>query len=610
MITDTDIDSIFSTSLIEIGNSSDFLGNSKKRNYNEFSQDDLLKIINDFSESIKARNKCISVLAEKYPEELIEVINRFKNMYSFSASSGIEKTLLHIIIETNITLIEKYQINDVLIHVSEKILSKEPADEMEDIHQLNVERYFTAIKSLNNIEFFQLATPCKLNVIFHYCKNLETFEQAEEYFHNFISQDLSNIANGTTRDKSDDFKYKSFLSLESRINGSIKTWDNPYWKRYLGKWIAYKEKCVQEEKPFVLEECCDSEGNLLGEPVEFVDYCIFVDKLIVSLAVIFLDNENIGINNKILCAQNILTKPFIDPDTFLHTQQFLLDLLTQDLGDQKLADIADILLKYGDEETRGKAQEKILTLGFKDNKDFVKTVYNNAQNIHTEEISESALEILEFLSNIKVEKIPKFKEVYEEIRKLTKSVEYYKEKEDRKKIKNSLNRIFIDRALYSKMNYTLENILIKVWLYIKSSDFKDEMIKRLLEELIDMSGWCSSGAAFRLLNVLSGWGEFSMRISWSDQIVANFSGRFHALVNKVKNEEKKEKIVMGFTLDPDAYDDESKEIRNAFRKFFMKKVPIIREEMYGEFREYISDEDFDFNFRKAIMQVMSNKKFE
>jgi hypothetical protein len=607
MITDTDIDSIFSTSLLDILDSPESINSNNKRKYEEFSQDDLLKIINDFSESIKARNKCISVLAEKYPEELIEVINRFKNMYSFSASSGIEKTLLHIIIDTNISLIEKYQINDVLIHVSEKILGKEPVDEMEDIHQLNVERYFTAIKSLNNIEFFQLATPCKLNVIFHYCKNLETFEKAEEYFHNFISQDLSNVGN---RDKSDDFKYKSFLSLESRINGSIKTWDNPYWKRYLGKWITYKERCVKEEKPFILDECADSEGNLLGEPVEFVDYCIFVDKLIVSLAVIFLDNENIGINNKILCAQNILTKAFIDPETFLHTQQFLLDLLNQDLGDQKLADIADILLKYGDEECKEKAQEKILTLGFKDNKDFVKTVYNNAQNIHTEEISESALEILEFLSNIKVEKIPKFKEVYTEIRKLAKSVEFYKEKDDRKKIKNSLNRIFIDRALYSKMNYTLENILIKVWLYINSSDFREEMIKRLLEELIDMSGWCSSGAAFRLLNILSGFGEFNMRVSWADQIIANFSGRFHALVNKVKNEEKKGKIVMGFTLDPDSGDDESKEIRNVFRKFFMKKVPVIREEMYGEFKEYISDEDFDFNFRKAIMQVMMNKKFE
>jgi hypothetical protein len=547
-------------------------------------------------------------LAEKYPDELIEVINRFKNMYAFSGSSGIEKTLLYIIIETNISIIEKYQINDVLIHVSEKILSKEPIDEIQEIHEINVERYRTSILSLNNIDFSQLATPCKINVIFHYCKNEETFEKAKNYFLNFLSSSYSNDPDPIkSKEKTDDFKYKTFLSLESKINNSIKTWDNPYWRRYLYKWISYKEKCVNEKKDFVLEECLDSDGNLLGEPTEFVDYCISIDNLIISLAILFLDNEGIGITNKILCAQNILVKAFIPPEIFLHTQQFLLDLLSQDLGDQTLADIADILLKYGDDETKEKAQEKILTLGFKDNKDFIKTIYNNAQNIHTEEIGESALEILEFLSNMKVEKIPKFKEVYDEIRKLAKSVEFYREKEDRKKIKNALNRIFIDRALYSKMNYSLENILIKVWLYICSSDFKEEMIKRLLEELIDMSGWCSSGAAFRLLNVLSGFGQFSMRISWADQITANFSARFYAMIEKIKNQEKKEKIITGFSLNP-GDNNENKEISDIFRRFFFKKMPIIRESMYGEFKDYISDEDFDFNFRKSITQIIQGKK--
>lgn len=606
MITDTDIDSIFSTSLSSIISRDEI-----QKDYSSLDLENLLKIINDFSESIKTRNKCTSILAEKYPNDLIEVINRFKNMYTFSGSSGIEKTLLYIIIETNISIIEKYQINDVLIHVSEKILSKEPIDEIEEIHEINIERYRSAILSLNNIDFSQLATPCKINVIFHYCKNLETFSEAKKYFLNFLSFNYSNDSDPVkSKEKADDFKYKTFLSLESKINGSIKTWDNPFWKRYLHKWITYKQKCLDEKKEFIPEECCDSEGNLLGEPTEFIDYCIFIDDLIVSLAISFLDNKDIGIDNKILCAQNILVKQFISEDIFLYTQQFLLDLLYQDLGDQKLADISDILLKYGNDETKEKAQEKILTLGFKDNKDFIKTIYNNAQNIHADEIGESALEILEFLSNMKVEKIPKFKQVYQEIRELAKSVEFYREKEDRKKIKNALNRIFIDRALYSKMNYSLENILIKIWLYISSNDFKEEMTKRLLEELIEMSGWCSSGAAFRLLNVLSGYGEFSMRISWADQITSNFSGRFHAFVNKIKNEDKKGKIVIGFTLDPDLTDDESKDIRNVYRRFFMKKMPVIREEMYGEFKAYISDDEFDKNFRKAIMQVMMNKKFD
>ena len=38
-----------------------------------------------------------------------------------------------------------------------------------------------------------------------------------------------------------------------------------------------------------------------------------------------------------------------------------------------------------------------------------------------------------------------------------------------------------------------------------------------------------------------------------------------------------------------------------FSLFFNTYVSIIREELYGEFRQYISDEEFDMGFRQAIM---------
>jgi hypothetical protein len=59
------------------------------------------------------------------------------------------------------------------------------------------------------------------------------------------------------------------------------------------------------------------------------------------------------------------------------------------------------------------------------------------------------------------------------------------------------------------------------------------MKKRLLEELEEMSGTCSSGYATRLVNIISGFGEFNIRISWEDQIIANFSGRLNALVRSI-----------------------------------------------------------------------------
>ena len=51
---------------------------------------------------------------------------------------------------------------------------------------------------------------------------------------------------------------------------------------------------------------------------------------------------------------------------------------------------------------------------------------------------------------------------------------------------------------------------------------EEEMRKRMLEELEEMSATCSTGFASRLINVISGFGEFNIRISWEDQIIANF----------------------------------------------------------------------------------------
>ena len=108
----------------------------------------------------------------------------------------------------------------------------------------------------------------------------------------------------------------------------------------------------------------------------------------------------------------------------------------------------------------------------------------------------------------------------------------YKDRHD--KIRLALKRIGIDRVLYSKFNSSLSNILIKVWTYIVSNtEHREEMTKRLLEELEEMSGTCSTGFATRLVNAISGFGEFNIMISWEEQITANFAGRLNAAARRI-----------------------------------------------------------------------------
>jgi hypothetical protein len=362
------------------------------------------------------------------------------------------------------------------------------------------------------------------------------------------------------------------------------------------------------------------------------------------------------------------------------------------------ADATDVLMQLGNDKMKARGREIIIELGECEGR--VDTVFDNAQNVHTEEVEESVAEVLEFFATLPTLKVGKLPIEFAYVKKHVMNM-MDKLKRDRIRIntedkeckfccnnnliKNfcsdecstlnessvlinlSLNRIEMDRALYSKFNSTLVNILIKVWTYITGHEHEIEMRKRLLQELEEMSGTCSSGYASRLINVISGFGEFSIRISWGDQIKANFSGRLNASARKITSEDsvfRKEPyltslIMLCLNEDQIANGDEStkaiilnkhsenhpKKImteqelvseylgqpvnediveycieqlsesvlseimlpsslsaqRQYFSLFFRTSASFIREEMYGEFKDYMDDNTFDLFMRKGLM---------
>jgi hypothetical protein len=102
-------------------------------------------------------------------------------------------------------------------------------------------------------------------------------------------------------------------------------------------------------------------------------------------------------------------------------------------------------------------------------------------------------------------------------------------------LKLALTRIEIDRGIYSVYSLSLSNVLVHLWTYIVGHEHEKDMTTRLIEELVEMSATCSTGYISRLANVLSGFGDFSVRISWEDQIVANFTGRLNAAARNITN---------------------------------------------------------------------------
>ena len=123
---------------------------------------------------------------------------------------------------------------------------------------------------------------------------------------------------------------------------------------------------------------------------------------------------------------------------------------------------------------------------------------------------------------------------------------------------------------------------------------------------------CSTGFVSRLVNSITGFGQFSIRIGWQDQIVANFNGRLNAmardicinknnkniyeLTDKVTLEEFQENVITEMSINSSDYAS-----RKNFLRFFRKNMLSIRQELYNEFKPHMDDATFDLYCIKACL---------
>jgi hypothetical protein len=308
----------------------------------------------------------------------------------------------------------------------------------------------------------------------------------------------------------------------------------------------------------------------------------------------FLENLKNPIRYRILACQYLFRK--CEPDNSLKNwiENQLLEFGRDNELDMNVrADAVDILLQSGSEEVRKMAADLIVLLGTGGK---AKTIFDNSQNVHHKAIEESASKILEFLNTIPNKNKEGGEIEFEGVRKCILELIENKKKEFKEKVEAALTRIFIDRAVYSQYNMSLMNILVKIWCYIDGHQYQEEMQKRLLEELYDSSEVCSTGYAFRIVNVISGYGELSIEISFEDQIVGNLSGRLNKKIGEIEDEDFQSEIIEQMAINPTYF-----ELRGKFLKFFRENISQIRQEMYIEFKDYMSDTDYDLYFRKAIL---------
>jgi hypothetical protein len=366
------------------------------------------------------------------------------------------------------------------------------------------------------------------------------------------------------------------------------------------------------------------------------------DENITRACFAFVQNDKNSISYRILGSQYILVKSkFATTDMRLFIESVLLGFAegndkivreanfrvsrADDIDYNLRADSADVLLRSGSEENKIKARTIITLLGRLNTT--VISIFDNAQNVHTEEIEESVNNIIEILNQYDLLKVNNefitFEYVNEKIKDMIKhhkplgdsaepqlrsslcdddsaKPQLSKENIFYNNIISSLNRIKMDRAIYGKFNCSLVSILLKVWTYIIGNTNENEMKQRLLQELNESTGLCSSGYASRLVNSITGFGELTIKISWRDQIISNLSGRLNARIRNMDNLALQEAVLVEMTLPTSNFD-----MRKHFLEFFRENVLFIRDEMYDEFRHHMPDVDFDLYFRSAISNYES-----
>ena len=652
--------------------------------------DKLSEKILDLSNDVLYRIKLLEIYYEQKKDETIEIIIRLIGMYQMSGISVLEQFLLKIT-KCNIDILLRLEVIKSLLSYQELYDIIEDNDNDDEKNQKETDNKLVRLRNkkrmLNSSKVLEelcsnsnnLPTPCRLEAIY-LLMNFEEFEDKAQLYYN----DLINDQNIEC-----DFRYNTILSLEKKSIQFMKKELNN-----INKNETFKLEIFNECSEITKKEFPNFNPNIDNE-----EYLFFLIKRInFDLSKKFFNKYNTYIKNKtnifekiiynaqlsflfcnrnmtyykILAGQYLLQK--YDNIDKIDIEKCILSFAQDiDLDYNLKADAADVLLQLGSTIMKEHGRKIIMDLGSLYGN--TKTIFENSQNVHIESIEKSVIEVLEFFVNLPILMINDnpidFNYVKNKIEDMLKSDNDDEMKElnyERdNKIKISLNRINMDRCLYSKYNSTLSNILIKIWSYLIGNEHEIEMKKRLLEELEEMSGTCSSGFASRLINTISGFGDFNIRISWEDQIISNFNGRLNAYARNITNKNSifyneklndvislwlndieqnniKENIInllnpdKCITENPSIVDlvdhflqnnnDEKIDIcieffydkvlyemsvlssnnvdRLNFSLFFRTFMPFIREEMYNEFKMYINDNDFDLYIRKALIHYEGN----
>lgn len=150
-----------------------------------------------------------------------------------------------------------------------------------------------------------------------------------------------------------------------------------------------------------------------------------------------------------------------------------------------------------------------------------KTVYDDTQNIHNHQINESVLQSVEKILQYSNGSTGGGIDIETELQK------YYPDySKHADKIKSSIQRIQSDPSKF-RGNTKMSQVFDAVVSFISNSRNKQDLWKRMGEELVEMNQLCATGHLSRIVNVIQGFQdvpqEFQIKMDPKDEIYGNLS---------------------------------------------------------------------------------------
>jgi len=214
----------------------------------------------------------------------------------------------------------------------------------------------------------------------------------------------------------------------------------------------------------------------------------------------------------------------------------------------------------------------------------ISSVYSDSQNVHNTRINQSVNKAVLFLwKKYRKEMLHGTLQEKEEYKNLcVDNIRNFLQKKFQKntrEINHSCNYIKNSIAVFGTEpnTVTLKEAFISVWLWLASHTHREELEKRMVEELTEMNGKCTTGHLARLANIVQGFSEdeeLFIRISDKDQCNSVVRGYLTGELSKCQDEKVLDGILDG---------------TQEFRDFILEKISVKLLSWKQEYGEEILD---------------------